>query len=89
MLSKIANIEANIKLRNQKKGNLMKRALQMIATEIGSPELMELLKSMESTEKMTTDEIKSILGVQLSQEVYDSLNYFLLLKVEKYINIQV
>jgi len=71
------DIEANIKLRNLKKGNLMKRALQMIATEIGSPEFMELLKTLEATDKMTPDEIKSLLGVQLSQEVYDSLNYFL------------
>jgi len=70
-------IEQNIKIRNLKKGNLMKRALQMIATEIGSPELMEMLKSLEATDTMTPDEIKSLLGVQLSQEVYDSLNYFL------------
>jgi len=48
----------------------------MIATEVGKPDLMELIKNME--EGATTDEMLLAIGAKLDQETYDALNYFML-----------
>ena len=66
----------NIKITNMKKTRMFKNALGMIATEVGKPDLMELIKNME--EGATTDEMLLAIGAKLDQETYDALNYFML-----------
>ena len=66
-------IDENIKDKNFYKKTLYKRAIVMIAKEVGDTKAIRLFQDMDLTK---VENLADLISPQLSEEVYEAINYF-------------